>query len=61
MDDHNDLAKDMRIAAAYFESLPDDHEFSMEDTDQLEEIRHQAIALKMAVEAIFSVLNGNNQ
>jgi hypothetical protein len=58
MKDYSNLIKEMKWAAIELDALPDDVEFTLSDTDTLEEIRHHALRLAREVEAIFEESGG---
>lgn len=47
------IRDELRSSSVVLQSLPEDHEFSMEEQDLLEEIRLFAVLVKSEVESIF--------
>jgi hypothetical protein len=56
--DMDALIEVMKRAAVELDATPDNQEWTIEAMDRLESIRHEAIALKLVVEAIFETVNG---
>jgi hypothetical protein len=53
-----ELAKDMRFVAAELDAQPDGRKWAAPETDALDGLRHEAVRLRAAVEAIFEELMG---
>ncbi len=56
--DLKDLAKDMRLLAMEIDAQPDDREWTMDEVDALEELRHGALRLAQNIEAAIDSING---
>lgn len=54
-----DVIELMRRTADELEALPEDTAFDLQALDSLEDARHEAIRLKMEIEAIFESLQGS--
>lgn len=50
----------MKRAATDLDAVPDDHEWDAGALDRLESIRHEAIRLRLATEAIFDAISGTS-
>ena len=50
----------MQSATKTLSELSDTQEYSLEATDRLEGLRHEAIKMKMEIEAIFEILTNTN-
>ncbi len=52
------LPKEMAQAAKHLEDLPDDHEYTNDEMEWMEDLRHEALKIVHEVEAIFESLRG---